>query len=188
MSYADSLCKWHFVSNTWPQRNSQSFSNTEEARLLCRSLQQLQKFGVPFEPKEELPEWAGHLVGRSALTKKILVLEDRDFRSFSSSFSFPSCQQNRITSSLISRTHSGVSQLFELETHLWLEKTLEGIKFRMVQSAYLDVFVGLLLCFLRLLGRFEGQSRLRGAQTGRCGLGPAEVAAWVAKLFCVSSR
>lgn len=47
-----------------------------EARLLCRSLQQLQRFGVPFEPKEELPEW---VAARAKAAYASLTSEDVAF-------------------------------------------------------------------------------------------------------------
>ncbi|CAL1138913.1 unnamed protein product [Cladocopium goreaui] len=51
-------------------------SGDVEARLLCRSLQQLQRFGVPFEPKEELPEW---VAARAKAAYASLTSEDVAF-------------------------------------------------------------------------------------------------------------
>eukprot|EP00913_Durusdinium_trenchii_P006817 g6408.t1 len=64
-----------------------------EARLLCRSLQQLQKFGVPFEPKEELPEWVAlrARAAYAALSSEDVALALKKWRETSTPVEVGSC-------------------------------------------------------------------------------------------------
>lgn len=68
-------------------------SGDVEARLLCRSLQQLQKFGVPFEPKEELPEWVAlrARAAYAALSSEDVALALKKWRETSTPVEVGSC-------------------------------------------------------------------------------------------------